>query len=246
MMAPWLAILLVLLVLPAAADRGNTLFGGTGGAVLPTADVLAPGQWNAAIDWFDTDVDDTIPLRINTGLSQGIEVGGMFSWSDITDVWGVNAKWVPGWDFGGGETALGFKFVDVDDFDGDGWQVYAVHTRSFGGAGDFVNFRGSLGINWTHVDILLFDDDAFRIFGLLEAVYRQWTFGIEMQSGDGDVGDVDPLSSIWARYRYDDRWTFQAGFSNSAPGGLVGEDSHDFFIGASYLFGPAGPTTTAF
>jgi hypothetical protein len=201
--------------------------------------MMAPGRVEAAIDWFDSDPDSTVPLRVLWGARENLEVGGMFSFNDASDVWGVNAKIGTRFLSGpSGGTALGFKFVDARDVDSDGWQVYGVHTRVLGNPWRTAQLRGSFGVSWTHVDYFTFNDDAFRIFGALDAVMDNgWIFGVEMQSGSSRVGDDGPLSSIYARYRVNDRVTLQAGFTNAALGGLASSGDHDIFLGASYAFG---------
>jgi hypothetical protein len=232
-------LLVMLLVAPAFAQMGVTLFGPSGGAVLPTADIMEQGRVEAALDFFDTDGDSTLPLRALWGLKPNLEVGGMFSFNDASDVWGLNAKLGTRFiatDAGG--TAVGAQFMDVRDLDGEAWQVYGVHTHSFGSVGGPGQLRGSIGVNWTQIDFFDFDDSALRIFGIVDYMLANgWTFGVEMQSGDGDVGDDGPLSSIWARYHLNDRVMLQGGFSNAAPGGLVSGDDHNIFFGASYAFG---------
>lgn len=234
-------LFVVLIVGPLFAQGGTTLFGGSGGAVLPTADVLGKKLFDVSLDWLNTDDDDTFPLRVLYGATDYLEVGGMWGFNDASDVWGLNAKLGTRFLAGAGAgTAVGFQWVDVRDFDGDGWQLYAVHTRPLTTMGKTA-IRGSLGVNWTNIDVLDIDDDAFRVYGSLEAMLdNNLSVGVEMQSASGDLGDEDPLSSIWGRYRYDDRWTFQAGFTNTAPGGLIAGDDHNLFLGASYAFGALG------
>ncbi|MEN6303737.1 MAG: hypothetical protein ABFD96_13485 [Armatimonadia bacterium] len=234
-------LLVVLMVGPLFAQGGTTLFGGSGGAVLPTADVLGKKLFEVSLDWLNTDDDETFPLRVLYGASDNLEVGGMWSFNNASDVWGLNAKLGTRWLAGAGAgTAVGIQYEDATDFDVKGWQLYAVHTRPLTKLGQ-TTVRGSLGVNWTEVDFDDDNEDGFRIFGSLEGMLaNDLTLGVEMQSASGDLGDEDPLASVYARYRYNDRWTLQAGFTNAAPGGLFAGDDQNLFLGASYAFGASG------
>ncbi|MEN6645302.1 MAG: hypothetical protein ABFE08_22910 [Armatimonadia bacterium] len=237
-LAPLLA---VLMVGPLFAQGGTTLFGGSGGAVLPTADLLGKKLFDVSLDWLNTDDDSTVPLRVLYGATDNLEVGGMWSFNNASDVWGLNAKLGTRFLSGAGAgTAVGIMYDKARDIDTKGWQVYAVHTRQLANLSR-TPIRGSLGVNWTRLDFFDDNEDAFRIFGSLEGTLSNGLeLGVELQSASGDLGDEDPLSSIYGRYRYDDRWTIQAGFTNAAPGGLFAGDDHNLFIGASYAFGASG------
>lgn len=234
-------LFVVLIVGPLFAQGGTTLFGGSGGAVLPTADLLGKKLFDVSLDWLNTDDDSTVPLRVLYGASDNLEVGGMWSFNNASDVWGLNAKLGTRLLSGAGAgTAVGILYDNARDIDIDGWQLYAVHTRPLTKLGRTA-IRGSLGVNWTRIDFDDDNEDGFRVFGSLEGMLDDdLTLGVEMQSASGDLGDEDPLASLYARYRYNDRWTVQAGFTNAAPGGLFAGDDQNLFLGASYAFGALG------
>lgn len=225
----------------------QTLIGPTGGAFLPTADNLGSGVQVAA-DYYDTDGDATIPLRLTWG-NKNVELGGMWASNDSSDIWGLNAKYsFPVMGLSG--FAAGALYLDARDIDLNAWQGYLVYTHPFSKCDAETQFRGTLGVNWTSVDdrfddglddgclSISGDDDAFRVFGGIDVrIKERWLVGAEVQSSSGDLGDSNPLSSIYARYRVDDRWGLQAGLSNASPFGVIASDDHNFFVGVNYGFG---------
>lgn len=72
------------------AQAYPTLVGPTGTAVLPTAEVA--GGFDIAGAWYDTEGDQTIPVRAVFALGENLEIGGLWAFNDLSDVWGVNAK----------------------------------------------------------------------------------------------------------------------------------------------------------
>lgn len=226
--------MLLLVACPWVAAE-QTLIGPTGGAFLPTADNLGNGVQISA-DYYDTEGDSTIPLRLTWG-QKNFELGGMWAFNDTSDLWGLNAKYsFPIMGYGG--FAAGALYLDTRDIDLKAWQGYLVYTHPFSKPDARTQFRGSLGVNWTRVEDFIGNENKFRVFGSADArINDEWTVGAEIQSRARDIGDTDPLTSVYARYRVNDRWGVQAGLSNASPFGVIATDDHNFFVGVNYGFG---------
>lgn len=228
----------LLLVVPLLADSGITMIGGSGGAVLPTADVIAKDNAEVAVDWFNTDVDETLPVRIDAGIANRVEVGGLLAFNDATDFWGLNVKYDTRLPRPMGGTSVGARFLDATDVDITAEQVYLVHTHDFPSHGS-TRFRVSVGGNWTRFDLGGPDVDVLRAYGSAEATRGPWSVGAEIQSSN-NVIESDPLMAVYVRHQHTPNILVQAGLSNVHPLGLTGTDDWNFFAGATYKWGYRG------
>lgn len=214
----------------------------------------------------DLGLDDTTPLRVQAGLLKIVEVGAAFwpvSLDDSdADTWALNAKVHSPIGFFGFDLAAGAQYavtgIDtvtlpvqtgraialpiVGDDDIKTTQFYAVGTRSLipiQGVNSISDVRASLGANWTQIDVGDETNSAVRAFtGVEVLLLNKLSVAAEYQTKDEDVGDDEPISSLVARYRVNDRLTVQAGYTNAGYNlGLAGSDDHNFFAGASLGFG---------
>jgi plastocyanin len=219
------------------AVEGQTLIGPTGGAFLPTSDVLEMGVTDLAVDWYDTESTDTIPVRLLAGVGYGTEIGGVYEFNSDNDVWGANFKYVYPI-FNNQPLSLGGLYLDMRDSDLTAYQAYLVHTHTFTKPEAAQTFRATLGVNWTQIDSGPAENDEFRIFGGADFTFAcGLTIGAEVQSADSDLGDDSPLSSVYARYRFNDRLRAEVGYTNGATIGVLGADDHNIFAGLSYALG---------
>lgn len=112
------------------AVEGETLIGPTGGAFLPTSDVLDKGVIDLSADFYDTEDSSTVPVRALAGIGLGTEIGGVYSFNSDSNVWGANFKYVYPL-FNNQPFSLGGLYLDSSDLDLKAWQGYLVHTHTF-------------------------------------------------------------------------------------------------------------------
>lgn len=224
-----------------SAVEGETLIGPTGGAFLPTSDVLDKHVADVSADFYDTRDNSTVPVRALAGIGYGTEIGGVYEFNSFSNVWGANFKYVYPL-FNNQPFSLGGLYLKASDSDVNAWQGYLVHTHTFTRPEAAQTLRATLGVNWTRV---AFDcgcdsdtESQFRLFGGADLTLAAGlTLGVEMQSASGDLGDAMPLSSVYARYRINDRLRAEVGYTNGSPLGVLADDDHRIFAGLSYAFG---------
>lgn len=229
--------LVVLFVVPAAAEPGMTLFGERGGAVLPTADLTLRSNLESAlyggvaINWYDSEGSDTVPIGAVFGIGDNIDVGGMFAFNDFSNVLGLNVKFDTQLTQAPDRTAVGFRYFRLEEFDVNVVQPYVVHTHVFP-LGEKTFLDGSVGVNWTNVDLPLGSESALRIFTIVQLTRGPWSLGGEMQSQDSDL-DNDPLGALFVRLAVTPQVAAQAGLTNAALDGVRGEfdDEYRIFAG---------------
>jgi hypothetical protein len=219
-----------------------TLAGPSGLATLPTAAVTPAGQLVLAADWYNTDPDNIIPIRLVYGISESFEVGALYSLLSDANTWGVNAKYKLPVTLGPAGVALGAQYFNNSDIDEKVTQVYAVGTMSLAEATDTMpGFSGSLGVNWTSDDFLGSTESVFRFYAGLEAAFaNKLDLAAEYQTKSDKV-ETDAIWSIVARYPFTEALTGQIGFTNA---GLLnqpvfGASDHNIFAGVAYSFGTA-------
>lgn len=230
-----LLVLGMAVALASAAFAYPTLTGPTGLATVPTAAVAPAGELTLAADWFDTEVDETIPIRVLYGVGENFEIGAGYFLQNDNDAWGVNAKYLTPLTLGGFAWALGAQYIDFTDADVTATQAYFAGTRGFAisedGAGPAL--AGTLGVNWTQLSNGV-DEDAFRFFAGLELGFENGlSIAAEYQTEDDDI-ETDPVFSAVVRYPFTPALSAQVGITN---GPIVGGDDSNIFAGLSYAFG---------
>lgn len=225
------------------AVESETLIGPTGGAFLPTSDVLDKDVADLSAGFYDTSDNSTVPVRALGGIGYGTEIGGVYEANSFSNVWGANFKYVYPL-FNNQPFSLGGLYLSADENQATGWQGYLVHTHTFTRPESAQTIRATLGVNWTRVSLNRDSDcesdtqSEFRLFGGADLTLAAGlTLGAEIQSASGDLGDAMPLSSIYARYRINDRLRAEAGWTNGSPFGVLADDDHRVFVGLSYAFG---------
>lgn len=224
------------------AVEAATLIGPTGGAFLPTVDVLDKNVAEVAADFYDTEGDSTVPVRALAGIGLGTEIGAIYEFNSTSNVWGANFKYIYPL-FNNQPFSLGGLYLDANDADARAWQGYLVHTHTFTKPEAAQTVRATLGVNWTKVDFGGCEDSEseFRFFGGADVTpFEGFTIGAEVQSASGDLGDSKPLSSVFARYRINDRLRAEVGYTNGSPLGVLAAEDHRVFAGLSYAFGSGG------
>ena len=186
--------LLVLSVVAMALIAGSgaglaypTLSGPTGGAVLPDAMVVPPGQLDLAVDWTEIDAASllgsslsgydltVLPVRLVYGVGSGAELWAAWTRidnSDNADGWGVGAKYQLMREPEQSMTlALGGGWSQIDDassvllggalgmYDVSSWNVYLVATKDLSPAGEE-------GWAW--------ENSATRIVGSVGVLYQKF------------------------------------------------------------------------
>lgn len=88
-----LIVLGIAVALACAVQAYPTLTGPTGLATLPTAAVAPAGQLQLAADYYDTEIESTIPVRVLYGIGDNFEIGATYVSFELNG-WGINGKWL--------------------------------------------------------------------------------------------------------------------------------------------------------
>jgi hypothetical protein len=225
---------LTALLAVAACAVSLTLTGPSGLVTLPTAAVVAPGQLVAALDYYNTDDDATIPLRVTYGIAPGWEAGARYAINDTANVWAVNAKYLTPLSIADFRLAAGAQYSQSDASPSTQvTQAYLTGTRTLLEAkGKAPAVTGTLAANWTKV--------APGTNGVRAALGLQADCSLthasviaEYQTKSSRLGEADPVWSLAARYPATPQLTVQAGLTNGA---LLAQKGSNLFVGASYAF----------
>ena len=228
----------IALAFACAAYAYPTLTGPTGLANLPTAGIVGAGGFNVAVDYYDMDGEEAIPIRLLYGLNDTVELGASYWMQDGVDAFMLNAKWVTPLTLLDMPWALGLQYADFD-FDGTATQFYFVGTRPLLEGDDTMPaINGTFGVNWTmyEEDDALDDEDAFRFFLGFDATFaNNLMLALEYQTKSSDL-DEDALWSLLARYPFTETITGQIGYTNGF-GGVIGLDDSNLFAGVNFAWG---------
>jgi hypothetical protein len=255
-------MLLMLSVLALALVAGSgaglaypTLGGPTGGAVLPDAMVVPPGQLDLAWDWTKINqaaglemYDITVmPLRVVYGAGSGAELWG--AWTRID-----NGESVDGWGFGAKYQFMREPKDSVNLAAGAGWNrlensgeetvwnAYLVATKDLTPTGtegwawepEGTKILGSLGVLWMDFDE--FNESLFEPFVALDFIGARGTsLGLEYRFKDSSIDDKAVFSAV-VRHPFTQNLSLQVGVTNGAIGGIGLEDM-DLFAGICYRTG---------
>ena len=225
---------------PALAG-GLSLTGETGAARTPLALVLEPMSFQVAGD-FVVSEDIFLPLRMEFGVIEGLELGLNYWFSDTRNnwnQWGLNAKYVIPVDLNEGlDLAAGLNYqaesadggYDVSVIKAYGVLSYAVDTRIP------ILVTGGLSYEVQDGDK---NNSGLRLFGsVLADVMPRLVVGAEFVFANEDLDGDDADPSLWfgARFNVMESLTLQAGVLNNAN--IGGNDPSDFVLhaGGQYAF----------
>jgi len=226
-----------------AAYAYPSLAGITGNGVLPTAAVVPAGQFNAALDYYNTNSDglkSTYPLRVVYGVMDGLEVGAGYTMvktdGDDVNAWNIDAKYVlPFKELAGfslaagaryGSTSGGAKIKATD--------LYVAATRAF----DLSELKldATLGVNWEKLsgDV---DQSGIRFFvGLGTTLANKLSLAAEFQTKKENM-DAKALWDVVARYPFTDMFSGEIGYGNYFGTGFIGANKSNLFVGVNATFG---------
>lgn len=220
-----------LMVLATAAFAYPNLSATTGLIGLPNANIAPAGSLVGAADvlFFD---DSIVNARAVLGLSSRWEAGAGAVIGDDNGLI-LNAKYQLAPRPAGFTWATGLSYLTTDD-SGNGFNFYFVGTRPFTQAApEGTQLVGSLGVSLTDVD----DASFIRPFvgGQLQFGPRS-ELGAEFQLEIEDISTS--ISSLYYRHTFSPNFAGQLGVTNA--NGFVGQDDHNFFVGASLGFAGTG------
>lgn len=230
---------------PAQAG-GLNLTGATGLARTPVAAASAPMSISLAADYVGSE-DLFVPVRLNVGLIDGLEIGGLYYYIDQEGdprTWGVNGKFVlpefvENLGIGAG---VGYTSTSNDAFDDDLTSLtgYAVATYTIEAG---IVIKPSLGVMYEMQEQGDYDENGVRFFGsILAMVLPELAIGAEFVSTNDDLDGDDADADVWfgARYTTPVGLAVQAGMINNANVG--GDDMSDyiFHAGVQYAFSFGG------
>lgn len=232
-----LGIAAVSLVGAAPARAGLTMSGDCGVISVPDTNVLPPMTLSVAADYVNTE-DALVPLRLEVGVIEGLEVGVSYWWWDASGVdyiLGGNAKYQLPLDLAEGfKVAAGGRYqrTATDGDDANGYAVYGVASYAVELEG--VTLTGSAGVDWERVSNggsesgLGFFAALDVAIGLVEGL----SVAGEFASENGDLGN--DTAGLVVRYALPmvPGVALQAGVTDFGPG-----DDHEFFLGAQFTFG---------
>lgn len=230
-------LLLFLLVLgcACAACAYPTLTGPTGYAVLPSAEVAAPGELQLAADWYDTGSNSTESVRLVYGLPGNIEVGGEYEIDEGDYIAGLHGKFQLPVPIAGFKTAVGVVTVKGQGTTWDATQAYVAMTRPITALGIGTPLSMTVGANWTTVDDGIDDYNAVRLFGAIQCdITDKLSACAEYQTRSSDLGyDNNAMSAVAVRYQITPCLSGQVGYTNADE--FFGYyDEHTLFAGLNY------------
>lgn len=225
---------------PALAG-GLTLTGETGAGRTPVAATLAPLSFAVAGDLVISE-DLSVPLRMEFGVIEGLELGLNYWLTDTSNnwnQWGLNGKYLIPVDLADGlDLAAGLSY-QAESADG-GYDVSLIKAY------------GVLSYTWdTRVPLLVTgglsyevqdgdkNNSGLRLFGsVLADVMPRLVVGAEFNFANEDLdGDgADPSLWLGARFKVLENLTLQGGVLNNAN--IGGNDPSDFVlhVGGQYAF----------
>ncbi len=224
---------------PARAASGLGFRGETGLARTPVTESLPPLTLAVAGDFIASD-DVFLPLRVEFGVIEGLELGGNYWYlnsKEISAAWGFNAKYAFPEYIENLGVALGghYRAQDLKGEKNDGHDLYLVVSYR---AGFLVP---SLGIRYESITGANSESDA-RFFGSLVAnVLPTFAIGAEIETASNklDGTGVDPSMWFGARFVPLEGLTVQAGLLNRADTGTdhpLGTNAFILHFGAQYAF----------
>ena len=224
---------------PARAASGLGLRGETGLVRTPLAVALPPLTLAIAGDFIASD-DVFLPLRVEFGVIEGLELGGNYWFIDSTAIsaaWGFNAKYVLPEFVENLGLALGghYREQDLAVGNNNGHDVYFVASYR---AGFLVP---SLGIRYESITGANDESDA-RFFGSLVAnVLPTLAIGAEIETASNKLDGTGADPSMWfgARFLPLEGLTVQAGLLNRSDTGAahpLGTNSFILHFGVQYAY----------
>lgn len=222
-----------------------TLAGMSGNGVLPTAAVASAGQWNVALDYYNSkkasigaataDAKASYPIRVLYGVMDGLEVGAGYTMWKIADqdanTWNINAKYALPFDgLAGFALAAGARYGSTDikaaGVKANITDLYLVGTRAFDLSGFALDT--TIGVNWEKQGGDL-DQDGLRLFlGLGTTLANKLSLAAEFQTKNSDL-DSKSLFDVVARYPFTDMISGEIGYGNYFNNGFVGNGKSNFF-----------------
>jgi hypothetical protein len=229
-----LGIAAALMAIATAAYAYPTLYGPTGLAVTPTAAIQPMGQFNIAVDYANTDPDETIPVRVLYGIGESFEVGATYFEAE-DNAWDINGKWLTPLTLGGFDWALGAVYVDMDA--GSAQNLYFTGTRALTEGDDTMPaLAGTIGLDYIKTDPDAANGTSkVRIMAGLDAMFANNICASLEYRTEGSGIDAEAGKTIAVRYAFTDALSGQLGFSNTF--GLIAGDDMELFAGVNYAFG---------
>lgn len=223
---------------------GLNLKGVTGLANTPVAGTSPAMSLSLAADYVGSE-DTLIPMRLNFGIIDGLEIGGMYDYIDQDGdpaIWGIGAKYVIpaqlvenlGLALGVDYSAMSSDFMNDDLTTLSGYLV-ATYTIDAG-----IPIKPSLGLSFEKQEMGDWDESGVRFFGsLIVMVLPELAVAGEFVSTNEDLDGNDADADIWFGARYMTPLkglAVQAGAINNVN--IGGDDPKDFVfhIGAQYNF----------
>jgi len=233
--------LFVIFLVAMPAYTYPALTGPTGLVNLPSAEVVPVGQCNVAADFAQTEnnvreMKNSYPVRLQGGVWENLEVGACININGAGDqhLWNANGKYATPFGIAGLDLAIGalYQSADTNPFLRI-TQVYVAGTRDLGCARRRFALKGTLGANWTQVEIggkitvlrayAGFDVDLNRKIALVG----------EYQSKDAKL-DEESLWGTAVRYPLTHTLTGEVGYTN---GPISGAKKANVFLGVNYAYG---------
>lgn len=235
------AVAAALFAAASAQAAGISLTGETGAARTPLAMTLEPLSFAVAADFVAAE-DLFLPLRLEFGVLDGLELGLNYWFTDTTNnwnQWGLNAKYVIPADLVEDLSLAAGVNYQAESADG-GYDVAVV--KVYGVLSYIVDARipiipsGGLSYEIQSGDK---DQSGVRVFGSVLAEFMpRLTAGAEFVFANEDLDGDEADASLWfgARFTPLESLVLQAGILNNANVGGNNPEDFVFHVGGQYSF----------
>jgi hypothetical protein len=186
---------------------------------------------DAAIDYYDSEGDATIPVRVLFGTGAGFEVGANYTSLSHANSWNVNAKYVTPLALAGAQLAVGGQYSSLDYDDITVFTAYLVGDIPVGETAKF-----SLGVNWSSFTNGP-DTDAFRFFAGFNATIAEKVGVVADLQTQNQSLESDMLYSVAVRYAFTPNISGQLGYTDAwgaVP--MLGTHEGNLFAGVNFTF----------
>ncbi len=235
----WIGSMLLLAMVGAHAYP--TLFGPTGAAALPTADIGGNSPFSMASSAYMLDDETLVPTRAVFAPTRSVEFGGLFDFNNTFQTIGGHAKY--GFPlFGKPGFAIGGLVTDSSKQNQTTSQAYVVHTHAFGSQEKMSGVRLSVGANWTRLKVTEvcpeISESGLRAFAIADvATCGNAILAAEYQTRLRRLGESKALTSAVLRVPVGNLIGVEVGWTNTSPLGPISTREHNFFAGLSLKYG---------
>ena len=235
-----------------------TMSGATGLVTLPTAEVVPQGVVDIAVDYqdnvgeaiemYDTEDVQIMPIRATIGVAESLEVWGGYTLVKVEDwddakLWNVGGKYQIMSEAAGDDVsvAVGGSFGKFDnDIEVDVTNAFLVASKDISTSvapNQPIGATAHLGVIWIDLEDTDIDESLTEPFIGLEIFGEKGaSLVVEYRFKDDSLDDSAPFSAALRYPIGESPLMIQVGTTNAAFAG-IGADDNEFFVGLCYTLG---------